>query len=195
MAVARQAAETEPVTDEQLIAGVLEGDEAAFEMLYERYFPRVYRFVQKRLNNRADVEDTVQDVFINVFNALGSFRGEAPFAAWILGVSRRTIAGRFKRKRHATVPLEEHHEHPQTIDVTMPMIRRVPQPDEVYEYGERIDQLNRVVSETLSPEQRRLFELHHLHNRPIQEIARDLRKSEDAVKSSLYRARKLLLAP
>ena len=42
--------------------------------------------------------------------------------------------------------------------------------------------------------QRTLFEMHHLENHPIGEIARRLRKSEDAVKSNLYRARKLLLA-
>ena len=46
----------------------------------------------------------------------------------------------------------------------------------------------------LTPEQRQLFELHHLRHRPIQEIARTLRQSEDAVKSHLYRARRLLLA-
>ena len=42
--------------------------------------------------------------------------------------------------------------------------------------------------------QRRLFELHHLEHRSISDIAQDLRKSEDAVKSNLYRARKALLA-
>ena len=46
----------------------------------------------------------------------------------------------------------------------------------------------------LTREQRTLFEMHHLHHRPIQELAQTLRKSEDAVKSHLYRARKLLLA-
>jgi DNA-directed RNA polymerase specialized sigma24 family protein len=39
-----------------------------------------------------------------------------------------------------------------------------------------------------------LFELHHLRHHPISEIARRLHKSEDAVKSNLYRTRKLLLA-
>ena len=50
-----------------------------------------------------------------------------------------------------------------------------------------------VVSD-LSDEQRQLFELHHIEHRSIQEIAGLLAKSEDAVKSHLYRARKLLLA-
>jgi RNA polymerase sigma-70 factor (ECF subfamily) len=194
MAVENQALATEPVTDAVLIEKIVAGDEAAFSVLYDRYFTRVFRFVQGRLNNRADVEDTVQDVFIAVFSSLESYRGEAPFGAWVLGISRRTIASRFKRKYHATVPLEGYHDDPKTIDITMPMVRREPTPLEVFEYGERVKQIERTASETLTPEQRRLFELHHLNHRPIQEIARTLKKSEDAVKSNLYRARKLLLA-
>ena len=67
---------------------------------------RVFRFVEKRLRNRADVEETVQEVFINIFSSLASFRAEAPFAAWVFGIARHTIAGRFKRKQHPTVPLD-----------------------------------------------------------------------------------------
>ena len=85
------------VSDEQLILRVRSGDQEAFEQLYERYVGRVYCFVETRLNNRADVEETTQEVFVNVFTSLGSFRAEAPFAAWVLGVARHTIAGRFKK--------------------------------------------------------------------------------------------------
>jgi RNA polymerase sigma-70 factor (ECF subfamily) len=190
---APDVAGTDPIPDEQLIERVEQADEAAFEILYERYFPRVFNFVQRRLRNRADAEETVQEVFINVFSSLGSYRGEAPFAAWVLGVTRRTLAGRFKKKRHPTVPLEGTQE-PEGVDLLMPMIRREPTPLEHYECGERIAQLEAAAAGRLSQEQRTLFELHHLRHRSVHDIARVLRKSEDAVKSNLYRARKLLLA-
>ena len=192
MAAAADLAGTDPVPDEELIEKVEAGDGAAFEVLYERYFPRVYRFVDKRMGNRADTEETVQEVFINVFSSLGSYRGEAPFAAWVLGVTRRTIASRFKKKQHPTVPLGD-AEEPATLSITMPMLQREPTPLEHYECEERIGRLERAVAR-LTQEQRTLFELHHLYHRPIQEIAQTLRKSEDAVKSNLYRARKLLLS-
>ncbi len=181
------------IPDEQLIERVANGDQDAFNALYERYFPRVFHFARRRLANRADVEETVQEVFINVFSSLASYRGDAPFAAWVLGVSRRTIASRFKKKRHATVPLEGEGEG-ETIDVSIPMIRSEPTPHELYECEEQLARLRERADNRLTAEQRTLFELHHLQNRPIQEIARTLRKSEDAVKSNLYRARKLLLA-
>jgi RNA polymerase sigma-70 factor (ECF subfamily) len=192
MAAAADLRGIDPIPDEELIKKVEAGDESAFEVLYERYFPRVYRFVDRRMRNRADTEETVQEVFINVFSSLGSYRGEAPFAAWVLGVTRRTIASRFKKKQHNTVPIGD-AEDLATLNITMPMLQREPTPLEHYECEERIGRLERAVAR-LTQEQRTLFELHHLHHRPIQELARTLRKSEDAVKSNLYRARRLLLS-
>ncbi len=178
--------------DDVLVRGCCAGDETAFEQLYERYFPRIYRFVERRLHNRADTEETVQDVFVAVFNSIESFRGEAPFAAWVFGLTRRTIAARFKRKRHATVPLED--EGPEQAAPSPVGCRVEPTPLEAFEYHERLRQMVSRADERLSPEQRTLFELHHLEDRSIGEIARRLAKSEDAVKSNLYRARKILLA-
>ncbi len=191
MAAAAELVGIDPIPDEELIKKVEGGDEAAFEVIYERYFPRVFRFVDRRMRNRADTEETVQEVFINVFSSLGSYRGEAPFAAWVLGVARRTVASRFKKKQHTTVPLEA-AEEPATLNLMMPMIQREPTPLENYECEERIRRLERAVAR-LTREQRTLFELHHLHHQPIQDLAQTVRKSEDAVKSNLYRARKLLL--
>src|SRR5262245_54996537 len=120
------------VPEELLIQRVERGDEAAFRELYERYFPRIFRFVQRRIDNRADVEETVQEVFINIFSSVSSYRREAPFEAWALGLTRRTIARRFKRKRHATVSLEL--DDSEIAEPAMPTIQREATPLEYYEY-------------------------------------------------------------
>ncbi|MFP6641307.1 MAG: sigma factor, partial [Myxococcota bacterium] len=62
--------------DEELLARIQQGDEAAFNVLYVRYFKRVYGFVYRRLNDRADVEETTQEIFINLFSGIDSYRGE-----------------------------------------------------------------------------------------------------------------------
>jgi len=180
------------VSDEQLILRVRSGEREAFDQLYERYVGRVYRFVENRLNNRADVEETTQEVFVNVFSSLPTFRAEAPFAAWVLGVARHTIAGRFKKKQHPTVPLEtdQHGE----LDAIAESGVQETTPLDFYELSERISQLAKAAEHELSPEQQQLFRLHHLEHRPISEVAAMLDKSEDAVKSNLYRVRKVLLA-
>jgi len=188
---AAELGRAEAISDEELIERICGGERAAFEALYERYLPRVYAFVARRLGNRADVEETVQEVFFGVFSSLGSFRGEGAFPAWVLGVARRTVAGRFKKKRHATIPLDEAGES-ETLDLA-PIVQREPTPLEHYECGERLARIE-AASEELSAEQRRLFALHHLEHLPIQEIAARLAKSQDSVKSNLYRARRVLLS-
>ena len=176
-------------SDEHLVQRVLAGEREAFEQLYALYIGRVFRFVEKRLQNRADVEEATQEVFINVFSSLASFRAEAPFAAWVLGVARHTIASRFKKKQHPTVPLEPDDDgdfDAQSADS--------PNPFDHCALRERIAQLEAAAARDLSPEQQQMFRLHHLEHRPISELAAFLDKSEDAVKSNLYRVRKLLLA-
>jgi RNA polymerase sigma-70 factor (ECF subfamily) len=183
---------TRHVSDEQLILRVRSGEREAFDLLYGRYIGRVYRFVENRLNNRADVEEATQEVFVNVFSSLGSFRAEAPFAAWVLGVARHTIAGRFKKKQHPTVPLDTNDDG--ELDSGGEGGVHETTPHDYYELAERIRLLEEVAKHELSPEQRKLFQLHHLEHRSIAEVAAILDKSEDAVKSNLYRVRKLLLA-
>jgi RNA polymerase sigma factor (sigma-70 family) len=127
-------------------------------------------------------------------------REREPYFSRRAGVSvgaragRRTIASRFKKKRPATVPLVT-QEALDAIDLTMPARRREATPHDHYECVERIAQLESKAARHLTSEQRQLFELHHLHHQSIREIAREFDKTEDAVKSDLYRARHVLLAP
>jgi RNA polymerase sigma-70 factor (ECF subfamily) len=198
----QQAAAQQPRTqtrskpsDESIVDRVRDGDRAAFDELYQRYFKRIYAFLDKRLRNRADTEETTQEVFINVFSSLDSFRGEAPFAAWIFGLTRRTLAARFKRKRLAMVSLGDQDEESAWSPLAAHGVISIePSPLENYEMSERAETLRRAVALDLSAEQRSIFEMHHLESIPIAEIARRLSKSEDSIKSNLYRTRKLLLA-
>lgn len=180
------------LADESLVDRVRNGDRPAFDELYQRYFKRVYAFLDKRLRNRWDTEETTQEVFINVFSSLDGYRGDAPFAAWIFGVTRRTLAARFRRKRHPMVPLTDDEEE-RSVAGLAAAGQPEANPLEHYEFNERAAQITRAIESELSEEQRTVFELHHLESMPIAEIARSLSKSEDSVKSNLYRTRKLLL--
>ncbi|HKJ23539.1 MAG TPA: sigma-70 family RNA polymerase sigma factor [Myxococcota bacterium] len=168
---------------------MIEGDESAFRALYDRYFPRVFDFVQRRLRNRADTEETVQEVFINLLSSVESYRGDAPFGAWVFGVTRRTVASRFKRKQHPTVPLGDDD----TAEAPSPTLNRHADPHEAYEMQERLERMAEIAMDELTADQRDLFRLHHLQHHSIEHIARMLNKTEDSVKSNLYRARKRLL--
>lgn len=176
-------------SDEELVDRIRDGDEAAFREIYERYFPRIYRYADRRLPSRDDTEETVQEIFFNVFSSIHTFRGEAPFVAWVFGLTRRTIANRFK-KRTTHVSLADPDTEPDEMEFSRP----APDPLQEYECMERLSRIQEAAVCELTQEQWALFQLHHLENRPIHEIARSFAKSEDSVKSHLYRARKALLA-
>jgi len=177
-------------SDEQLVAKVISGDRAAFDTLYDRYVRRVYSFVYKRMGNRADSEEVVQEIFLKAFCSLASFRGESSFASWVLGIGRRTIANRYKKRQATTVPIDNDVE---VSAVNQSAVEPPLTPQDHYEYLERIAMIDQNAKQALTEEQRTLFHLHHLEHRSIAEIATQLGKSQNAVKSNLYRTRKLLL--
>lgn len=182
-------------TDEQLVEQVLAGRRNAFDLLYARYLRRVYGFVDRRLSNRADVEETTQEVFIQIFSALGSYRGDAPFAAWALGIARYTVAARFKKRQHPMLPLETDANGDLDVQPGADTAPSDSNPLAQYELHERVRELEALALKRLSKEQRKVFSMHHLQHRSIAEIAKAEGKSPDAVKSNLYRARRLLFAP
>ena len=98
---AGDAPKTAP-TDEALVERVRERDGAAFDTLFGRYFGRIHRFVAQRLGSPAEVEAAVEDIFVQMLTALDAFRGEAPFANWLLALARRTLAQRSEREHAAS---------------------------------------------------------------------------------------------
>jgi RNA polymerase sigma-70 factor (ECF subfamily) len=175
-------------SDEALVERICKGSVEEFDVLYRRYFPRIYRFVSRRVGNRADVEEAVQEIFFSLFSSIDNYRGDAPFSAWAFGLTRRALANRYKRKRQdlAALPAEDG-------ELGALVASDDGDPHAAYELSERLDHL-RGAMERLSEDQWELFRLHHLEHVPIEEIAARTHRSEDAVKSHLYRARKTLLA-
>ena len=72
-------------TDEELVAAVVAGAPDALTVLFERHSPLVFRIARRILRNDAEAEDTVQQVFIDVFRSAAQFRPEkGSFKCWLL---------------------------------------------------------------------------------------------------------------
>ena len=85
--------------DNEIVQAILGGSVEHFNLLYNAYFPRVYRFALKRLRDPAEAEDVTQEVFLTVFRVLGSYRGNSSLLVWIFGITRNTVNRRFRRAR------------------------------------------------------------------------------------------------
>jgi RNA polymerase sigma-70 factor (ECF subfamily) len=75
--------EAADASDYELAQRSSRGDRAAFEEIYQRHHRRVYSLCLRMTANEAEAEDLAQDVFVQLFRKIGSFRGEASFATWL----------------------------------------------------------------------------------------------------------------
>lgn len=173
-------------SDRELVDQILAGDRESFDLLYETYFPRVYRFALKRLGDSGEAEDVAQEVFMTLMTALGSYKGESALLVWIFGVTRNKVNRRFRRPRPRLEPLEE--------GGALDLQAFAPPTDEAVDARRVLGRCEQVIANDLTPLQRRIFHLKHLRQQPIRVIATALGKSEDAVKANLYRMRRAISA-
>ena len=110
------------MTDASLVARAVDGDVDAYTQLVHRYYEPCARYAERMLGNRADAEDAVQDTFLRAYRALGRYREQEQFRAWlyrILSNQCRTIAtqrSRYERRvmsderalNEAAAPVREH---------------------------------------------------------------------------------------
>jgi len=91
-------------SDEILIKQYKDGSKEAFDLLYQRHLPNVYRRVRYVIPE-SDVEDVTQEVFIAVLRSLSSFRGEAQFGTWLRTLTNHKVAEFYRRRSRKQEPL------------------------------------------------------------------------------------------
>lgn len=171
-------------SDRELVDEILGGNVEQFDLLYEAYFPRVYRFAMKRLRDQGESEDVAQEVFIILLKALPSYQGQSSLLVWIFGITRNTVNRRFRKARPILQPLESGS----ALDVAG---AEAPA-DERVDARRMLVRCDEIIENELTPLQRRIFHLKHLRRLSIKAIAKALDKSEDAIKANLYRMRRVL---
>ncbi|HXH97884.1 MAG TPA: sigma-70 family RNA polymerase sigma factor [Gaiellaceae bacterium] len=105
---AAQDAPPPDATDGELLTLVAERDRIAFELLYHRYVRSIFGLALRRLRDRGDAEEAVQEVFAAIWRSAGTYRPErGPATPWIYAVARNAIVDRFRRLRDAPGDLPE----------------------------------------------------------------------------------------
>ena len=82
--------------DELLVDGFLAGDRAAFDTLVRRYQDPIHRFVTWSLGDN-EADDATQDVFVEVYRSLGTWRRQSTFRTWLYGVARNVCRHHARR--------------------------------------------------------------------------------------------------
>jgi RNA polymerase sigma-70 factor (ECF subfamily) len=161
----------EQETDERLLVEAAQRDPRRFAELYELHFHRVYAYVVGRVGRREEAEDVTSDVFHQALAAIRNYEWRGvPFSAWLIRIAANAITDRWRRSaRESDDPLPENLEDDSTEDI---------------EQCAALSQLVRGLPE----DQRRVVVLRFVEQKSIKEIAKEIRRTEGAVKQLQFRA-------
>ena len=158
------------------------------QFLYERYFQRVHSFAFVRMKNRADAEEVVQETFTAVFKSIDAYRGQSSLLSWIYGIARNTVNNQLRRAK----ALEQRLERAEVLLQDESYSLECCTPEERLNLNRCTDAVEESLT-SVSGWQAEVFAMRHFENLPIQEIADRMSRSNDAIRSSLYRVKRLVV--
>ena len=171
------------VIEAEAIERAKQGDEAAFELLYNLHKRRVYSLCLRMVSNPAQAEDLAQEAFLQLFRKIGTFRGESAFSTWLHRMTVNVVLMNLRRKGLPLVSLEETLE----TDEETPRKELGAQDMKLTGSIDRL-QLQRAI-EKLPPGYKRVFVLHDVEGFEHNEIAEMVGCSIGNSKSQLHKAR------
>jgi len=173
------------ITDETLIQQALEGRQAAFATLVNRYERYAFTLALRMVKNREDAHEVAQDAFLRAFRYLPDFRGDAKFSTWLYKIVYSTSLN-FLRKQNPEI---------QSLDDESRPVRLADHgtPDASYamELSDRNAALQMAIGQ-LSSDDGAIITLFYLYEHTLEEICQITNLSMTNAKTKLCRARQRL---
>ncbi len=174
----------DPLSDADIVARVVAGETALFELILRRYNQRIYRTVRGIVRDESEAEDVMQQAYVNAFANLGQFAGRSSLATWLTRIAINEALARV-RPRALRIAADVSEDAMDLIEETAPD----PEQQAV------TSQLSRFVEAEIAalPERYRcVIMLREVEGLSTSETAECLGIAEDAVKTRLHRARAAL---
>jgi RNA polymerase sigma-70 factor, ECF subfamily len=175
----RIQAPAQDTSDEALVARIAGRDKQALQLLYSRHHVRIYRFALRFLNDEAAAEDTVSEVFIDVWRQAERFEGRSQVTTWLLAIARNKALSLLRRRSSEELDDEvaEFIEDP-SDNPEMAMLK-----------SQRASVLQDCLTQ-LSPAHREIVDLVYYHEKSVEEVAEIISVPANTVKTRMFYARK-----
>lgn len=172
--------------DQGLIAASLQGDTTAFGELVQRYQERLYHAVYRMLDNPDDALDVVQDAFLNAYQCLHGFKGDAQFFTWLYRIAMNSAISH-KRKQRVVLSIDMARRNGEA-SAEPPDPSEDTRPGHSLERAEQERRIHRALSR-LSPEHRSVLVMKDMEGQKYEEMAELLQVPIGTIRSRLHRAR------
>lgn len=171
-----------PADEAQLVARAMTGDSAAADQLIRTHQQRINRLVHRLLGWPSDVEDVVQDVFVDALRCLFRFDGRSALSTWLVRIAVNRCRTHQRRRWLKLGMLRRLRGEP---------VRSAPAASERVDLQETIRNVHAAIRK-LSPRDREIIVLRYLEELPAEEIAHLLGASRATIDTRLSRARRRL---
>jgi RNA polymerase sigma-70 factor, ECF subfamily len=178
-------AEVRDETEENVVRMAQQGDAAAFESIYRLHSRRVYTLCLRMVSDRSEAEDLTQDVFLQLFRKISTFRGESAFSTGLHRMSVNIVLLRFRKKMRADKSLETITNPEERSSVAA---REFGGPDLRRKGAIRRSTLETAINE-LPPGYKAMFILHDVQGYNHDEIAEIFECTAGNSKSQVHQAR------
>ena len=173
--------------DTEVIARVLGGETALYEIIMRRYNERLYRVARAILRDDSEAEDVMQDAYVRAYRSLGQFEGRSAFTTWLTRIAvNEALQRRKQRMKMEPIDFQNGAE-----DHIMELAALGDSPEQ--DYGRQ--EITGILEQALAalPEQYRVvYMLREVEEMSTEETAQSLELSEENVRIRLHRARGLL---
>lgn len=169
------------ITDIELVNKCLSGEQEAFSEIVTRYKKLIYSVVYNMINDKQEVNDISQEVFIRIYKSLDRYNPEYKFSTWAVKIATNLCLDIFRKKKVDSVSIDE------MIDVSS----SVDTPETKYIKKEKSEMIKKAVAD-LPDKYRVPILLFHQNGLSYEEITGILNEPMTIVKNRLYRARLML---
>jgi RNA polymerase sigma-70 factor (ECF subfamily) len=179
---------TQIPSDEEIVQRVVAGDRTLFEVLMRRNNQRLYRAIRSVVPAESDVEEVMQQTYVQAFGALSGFAHTAKFSTWLIRVGLNAALS--SKRRDAR--FEQRATNPQSSEEEP--LERLPSPlpnPEDSASSRELSQLLERVLDSLPQVYRTILMLREVEGLSTAETAFALSVSDDVVKTRLHRAKLL----
>ncbi len=169
-------------SDEVLIEELQQGNSSACELLYNRYYLKVFNKCYSFVRNTDDAFDLCQDIFMKTFAALGAFKGHSRFSTWLYSITYNHCVSTLKKDKQVQC---ESLEEKSIWGIEMSSYEDV---EEQVARENREQELLKALND-IPYQDKQILELKYLSDFSVKEIQSELNISKSAVKMRLMRAR------
>ena len=176
--------------DLKIIKKCKRGEEAAFEVLLNRYRNAIYNLCFRMVRNSEDARDLAQEIFIKVFSLLDRYDERYAFSSWLFRIGTNHCIDHLRRNRLRFLSLDGSQDA-EGEEFQLQLPASDPEPDTVLERKEALERLEEVIDE-LPPHYRVITLLRHDQQLAYEEIAQILELPLGTVKARIHRARNMI---